>query len=152
MQLQLALLMILSIAPAQNGANGGPLATFKGGWNAITCVAFFPDGKKIAAGSSWEGCVRLWDVASGRSEIVARQDEAVNSVAFTRDGKWLATGGLGSKVRVWEMATGRERFTLNHEQSVESVAFSPDGTLLASAGSAVDNSVKLWSLKKQKPK
>jgi WD40 repeat protein len=128
------------------GKQRAKLASLFHWFTVVPSVAYSPDGEKIAAG--YGGCVKLWDVASGRSKTVARQDNSVTSVAFTRDGKWLATGNLESEVRVWEIATGRECFTWKHGGPVNSVAFSPDGTLLASGTD--ENTVKLWSLKKRK--
>lgn len=120
----------------------------------IHSLAFSPDGRIIAVGLFKQVAVvdaKIGKEAAtfkGHEAAVARQDTSVTSVAFTRDGKWLATGSLESEVRVWEIATGRECFTMKHGGPVNSVAFSPDGTLLASGSD--ENTVKRWSLKKRK--
>src|SRR5436853_11850 len=66
------------------------------------------------------------------------------AVAYSPDGKTLASGGYGdSEVRLWEAKTGEAVFKLsNHRGYVEALAFSPDGKLLASAGH--DRTVRLW--------
>src|SRR5262249_23583109 len=57
----------------------------------------------------------------------------VTSVAFSPDGKRLASGAHDNTVKVWDAATGQEILSLNgHTGRVTSVAFSPDGKRLAS--------------------
>src|SRR5881398_2323492 len=59
--------------------------------------------------------------------------ERVASVAFSPDGKVLATGSFDNTVKLWDFATGKELHNLKgHTNQVYSVAFSPDGNLLAS--------------------
>jgi WD40 repeat protein len=64
-------------------------------------------------------------------------------VAFSPDGRRLASASHDNTVRVWDTASGQEVLTLHgHGQEVQSVAFSPDGRFLASAGR--DGTVRLW--------
>ncbi|MGD2181372.1 WD40 repeat domain-containing protein [Lusitaniella coriacea] len=72
-------------------------------------------------------------------------ENSVISVAFSPDGKTLASGSLDNTIKLWNWETGEEIHTLTgHENSVRSVAFSPDGKTLASGGE--DNTIKLWDV------
>jgi hypothetical protein len=68
----------------------------------------------------------------------------VSSVAFSLDGRWLASGSWDKIVKIWEVATGREVRTLaGHTDLISGLAFSPDGRWLAS--SSYDGSTGIWN-------
>ena len=76
---------------------------------------------------------------------IAAHSAAVNCVAFSPDGKVIASGGGDGLVKFWDVATGQELFTLTgHRQYVTTLAFSADGKQLASAG--WDGKVRVWDI------
>jgi WD40 repeat protein len=93
--------------------------------------------------------VKLWDVASRQNVATLKGHESyVLSVAFSPDGKTLASGSYDKSVKLWDVATRQHVVTLKgHESYVLSVAFSPDGKTLASAGGdgeKKDFAIRLW--------
>ncbi|MEP2024664.1 MAG: caspase family protein [Reichenbachiella sp.] len=70
---------------------------------------------------------------------------AVRAVAYSPDGKFLATGSRDNSIKLWQLSTGREiRTFLGHLSSVNTLAFDPTGQWLASGSS--DNSVLIWEV------
>ena len=74
-----------------------------------------------------------------------RHGMEIKAVAFSPDGKTLATGGSDRLVKIWDLANGHEKLTLvGHADEVRVLAFSPDGKTLASAGAEAD--IRLWNV------
>lgn len=107
-------------------------------------LAFSPDGTQLAAASGHNGdhagVVHIWNAADGKAvRILSGHTEPVLNVAYSRDGKWLASvsgstsGVKAGEVRIWEAATGKAMLGMRgHAANVYAVAFSPDGRRIAS--------------------
>ncbi|MBD2544924.1 WD40 domain-containing protein [Planktothricoides raciborskii] len=83
--------------------------------------------------------------ANLNESLFAKAFDFVLSVAFSPDGRFLATGHDNGEVRLWEVADGEQiAIYRGHSNSVRSVAISPDGNILASGSD--DQTIKLWDL------
>ena len=115
---------------------GTCVSTVQGDFN-MTCVAFSPSGKLIAAGDGG-GNIRLMS-EHGDEKDVLNGDKPVSCVAFSPDGMKVAAGdgrvpmGSDFKVRVYDIRTGKGDvcFFKGGDTQINSVAFSPDGQSVA---------------------
>jgi WD40 repeat protein len=113
-------------------------------------LAFGRDGS-IAEGT--DARLTLWDSAgrgmSLRDRVKHIKGE-VRTVAFSRDGKLLASSGFDGQVRLWNVATRKllHRFSAG-TLPVNGVSFSPDGGLLAAAGDG--GAIHVWRVKTHRP-
>ena len=130
------------------GADGEPARVrFQRTPSPLGSVAFAPDGLRLALGRS-DGGVVIQDLLGGRPvEIEGGPGLGMlaRGLAYSPDGRTLASGGLGRAVKLWDMASGSLRASLEgHRAAVGSVAFAPDGATLASG--SLDGDVRLWDL------
>jgi WD40 repeat protein len=125
--------------------------------SGVTSLAFTSDSKIVAVLGD-ESTVYQWEVATGKKvhewksippkEEVARYYGGMKSLAFSPDGKLLATAEGGRPIQLWDAATGKHQREFTPDQQRRNatlrVLFSPDGRTLAMV--ARDNSVTLWSV------
>ncbi|KAL6401589.1 HNWD3 protein [Ilyonectria robusta] len=107
-------------------------ATLEGHSDHVNSVAFSPDGKSIASGSS-DGTIKIWDAMTGHCKMtIADHDGEVRSIAFSPDSQYLAWESR-TTLNIRNGSTGHiSRTLIDYRFKWGMLAFSPDSTLLAS--------------------
>jgi hypothetical protein len=116
--------------------------TFEAHAGPVWGLAYACDGQHLATVSD-DGLAKLWTLTERTDPIQLKHPGAVRTVAFTRAGRLLVTGGRDGGVRLWDPLTGKETATTRgHKGTVVAVAVAADGKTVASAGG--DKTIKLW--------
>ncbi|AFY40426.1 YD repeat protein [[Leptolyngbya] sp. PCC 7376] len=109
-------------------------------------VEFSPDEKWI--GSAGDSGARIWDLEGNLISDLDGENNAMRDLAFSQDGRYLATGEENGVVKIWEWTGDNFKLvqTVQNEDAgkMRAIAFHPEGKYLATAGDGV--TVQLWTL------
>jgi WD40 repeat protein len=115
--------------------------------NVRGVIAFSVRAKPLVAIAADDNTVWILDAAS-RSQLgrpLEGHTNAIAAVAFSPDGKRLATASFDKTAKVWDVSSGEEWLTLTgHTDALRGVSFSPDGKRLATASG--DGTVRVYVL------
>ena len=146
---------------------GNRISTTRYG-NRGLLTAFAPYGRTFVCGDTEKGVIRLWESANesfgevfkekqkhnggntlsrilGGNPNERKRPVGIETLAFSPDGKTIASAHIGNVIRLWSAETNEQRFSLKgHKEAIYTFTFSPDSKILAS-GSA-DNNIMLWDV------
>jgi WD40 repeat protein/uncharacterized protein YjbI with pentapeptide repeats len=116
--------------------------TSGGGATNTQSLSFDPSGELLAAASG--ALVQVWNVTTGlMARSLAGHCGSVTTVAWSPDGRHIASAGDDATIRLWDARTGSlERVLAGHAEWIRSLAWSPDSTLLASGSR--DRTARIW--------
>jgi WD40 repeat protein len=117
--------------------------TFTATTTLVIALTYCPDGKTVAWGGL--GGITVLDVREKKERPLGDRKAVISALAYSPDGKMLASASEDHSIKLWDAATGKLKATFKgHTDTVASLAFSPDHKTLASASH--DDTVKLWAI------
>ena len=107
---------------------------------------FVSTGKWNKEKKAWEGEIKTWDAKNGKGGKSLKGHAAtIESLAISKDGKFLASASDDKTVILWDLAAGKETQTIKgHTDGVLSANFSPDGKQLVTT--SADKTVRVWDI------
>ncbi len=96
-------------------------------------LVFSPDGSLLATGSAAGNSARLWNTTGGLFKELSGHGNRLTRIAFSPDGKKIATSSLDNTVQVWDARTATPLTRIQTDTAAFQLSFSPDGAKLAIA-------------------
>jgi len=147
-----------------NVSTGATIVAYKGHSKSVNTLAWSPDGQSIVSGSP-DGTVQVWDASTGETRltytapgsgasngdigsgettlIYDAQARGIHAVAWSPNGRRIASGGKNSSVHIWDASTGNTIYRYpGHTSWLMAISWSLDGKYIASG--SVDKKVRVW--------
>lgn len=129
--------------------NGKELVAFND-LGMVRCMELSPDGSLLAVAVGTKvtdpGIIHIWDTKTRKlTQTLHGHEQMVGDLAFSPNGKLLASAGWDRTIRLWPLQGGRKCESLTgHNGRIVAVAFSADGSRLVSCGDDTDKSLHVW--------
>ncbi len=121
---------------------------------ALQAIEFMPDGKRLVAGSRYNGVVRFWDLQTGRAgDSIETSLREINSLAVSADSQHLVVGGEsssgGTRINLWNLASRRRMFVPSGPKTmISTIAYAPNTGRIATGASG--GQIHLWDARSGK--